>query len=330
MTETERHGYRRQGPQIFCSKHFLRQRLRPPEHFETNHGIRIDRVEERQQAIAKTPPAQPFDSDLEVYHRPAGQFAKPPAVETTAKVGALEGQDHVPLRFVALGVTGSLDRAGIEHRSRERPTGEIVGQDLSAVNVACEHRRETGRNVSASNDIDAFAKGVAGRSDPGSLHRLVKAQEANRSRPIKAPRLAEEPREPLPDVLPLIGEAGDHDVLAADLELDRARSIQQVDASMSRQKRIGNRRSLVVARHDDDRNTVRRDLDQRLEGAVDQLAPDSAAKQEIASVDHQIDLAAARRFQGAVEVGEKIRAAPAALDTGPLRKIEAEVGVGDQ
>jgi len=44
-------------------------------------------------------------------------------------------------------------------------------------------------------------------------------------------------------------------------------------------------------------------------------------------VDHQVDLSTTGRFQSAGEVGEEVRTAATALNPGPNRVVEPEVGI---
>ncbi len=125
-------------------------------------------------------------------------------------------------------------------------------------------------------------------------------------------------------------EAGERHLGAADLEPHRPRPVQQVDPGMGGQQRVGDRRALVVARHDDHRHAAGGDLDERLERPVDQLAPHLAAVQQVAAVHHQVHLAPPRRRQRPLEVGEEVGPAPPPLDPRPLRQVEPQMGVGQK
>jgi len=72
-----------------------------------------------------------------------------------------ELEDEVALCFLPFGEAGPLDRSGVEHRRRECAPEEVVVQNLGAVDVAAQHRGDTGRDVAAADDVAARAEDVA-------------------------------------------------------------------------------------------------------------------------------------------------------------------------
>ena len=86
-------------------------------------------------------------ADLEIGHRPGGQRAELPVGDPTpAGSVAIEPDDEETLGLVPFGGAGALHRARVEDRRREPPLVEIVGENLVAVDVATQHRRETRRD----------------------------------------------------------------------------------------------------------------------------------------------------------------------------------------
>jgi hypothetical protein len=99
---------------------------------------------------------------------------------------------------------------------------------------------------------------------------------------------------------------------------------------VGREQGIGDRRPFVVARDENDRHPSIGHLEQRFEGHPHEFRRNLRSKQEIAAVDHEIDLPATRGTEGGAGVGEEIRTATPALDTRTKRKVETEVGVGKE
>ena len=106
--------------------------------------------------------------------------------------------------------------------------------------------------------------------------------------------------------------------------------VEEVDAWVDGEQRVGNPRPFVVAGDHHHRHPPVGHRHQWLEGPLHQLRPHPAAEQHVAAVDHEVGLAGQRRRQGALEVGEKIRAPAPPHHPRPHRQVEAEVGVGEE
>ena len=106
------------------------------------------------------------------------------------------------------------------------------------------------------------------------------------------------------------------DLMAGELKSHRAGSLENVHPRVGGQKRVGDRRPLVVPWHHDHRDSLGH-LHQGLEGTVDQLPPHLATEQQVAAMHHEVDLAATGGCQRPLEAGEEVRAAAAAFHPGP-------------
>ena len=132
------------------------------------------------------------------------------------------------------------------------------------------------------------------------------------------------------DALSSTREAGQDYPAARDIEPDGARLIEDMEVRVGGEQGKGQRRSFVVAEYQHHRDPGVGHLEQRFEGETDKLGLYFGSEQEIAAVDDEIDLAAQGGAECGTGVGEEVGAAAPALDPGPKRKIETEVGVGQQ
>jgi hypothetical protein len=78
------------------------------------------------------------------------------------------------------------------------------------------------------------------------------------------------------------------------------------------------------------RHACRGHLQQGGQGDLHQRRVHAAAVEQVATVHHQVDLAAQGGLEGAPEVGQEVRAAPASLHQRMQRQVEAEVRVGHE
>ncbi len=88
---------------------------------------------------------------------------------------------------------------------------------------------------------------------------------------------------------------------------------------MPGQQRIGDTPAFMVAGDQVDRHPGVRHLEQRRHGTLHQLRGHAAAKEQIAAVDHQIDLAPQRRLEGARFFSLRPRVDPPAVGPGAER-----------
>jgi len=211
-------------------------------------------------------------------------------VSTFVKV-RLELDRHVALRLTVLCATRPFGGAWIEHRRRERPAGQIRGQNLVPVDVPGQNRREAPRNGATGNHIGTTAKDIAGGTDGSALDRLVKAKKANSSRNGSPIRLLDHLGEPVPDPMTFVREPRHRHIDSAQSQCQRARTVEDVDARMRGQERAGNRGTLVVSGNDDDRDSGVGEALERLEGAHDQPGLHSTPEEDVTAMNDQIDVA---------------------------------------
>jgi len=123
----------------------------------------------------------------------------------------------------------------------------------------------------------------------------MEAQQADGGVGFPQPAFADEGQEPIPDLVALARKAADSHARPGQVEPHRPRSIEDVQVLVRREQRVGERRPLVVARHEHYRDSPVRDLEQRLDGLRHQPGADLAAEQQVATVDYEIRLARERR-----------------------------------
>ncbi len=204
----------------------------------------------------------------------------------------------------------------IDDRRIHGPPGEIVGQHLGAVDVAAEHGGETGGNVTASHDVFTATKCVA--LDPRPFHGLVEAEQANvgiDGMDIRSP-------EPDPQISPDTASRSQGNPPTATVVPPAKNSTVR---GRSRMWRFSWAASIGYGRTDrswfpgtSTTGTPTSATSRSGSSACsDQTGRHLAAIQQIAAVDHDVDLATQRRFEGAPRIGEEIRAAPALLNPRP-------------
>jgi hypothetical protein len=140
----------------------------------------------------------------------------------------------------------------------------------------------------------------------------------------------DEAAETVAHVIALARETGHRDVDSADVQWNRPWTVKEMDTGMRGQKRVRNRRALVVSRYDDHRHSGVGDALERLERAHHQSRFDAAPEEDVAAVNHEIDLTSNGRLQGELIRFEKILASTTAIRARPLGKIESEMRVGDE
>ncbi len=214
---------------------------------------------------------------------------------------------HVPLRFVPFRAARPFGGSGIEHRRGQRVASQVRPQDLVTVNVPAEYRRETRRNRTAGNDIGSMAEHISGGTDCRPLHRLVEREQPQIGGRRPPSRPFEETTKALADLVPLVRETGDRHGRSASIQQERTRPVEDVDSRVSGQERIRDRRALVVAGNDDDRHPGVGEPLERLERAQHEARLHLASKEDITTVNDEIDLSAKRRLQRAFEPGEETR-----------------------
>jgi hypothetical protein len=121
---------------------------------------------------------------------------------------------------------------------------------------------------------------------------------------------------------------GDRQAQAAQVERQRARPCDDVDARVGQQQRRRDRAALMVAGHDDDCNAGRRELQQRRRGSGQSLGRGPRDVEEITRVDDQVDVMLAGGGQHAAVAAQEIVAAARAAMARAGRQPGADVGVG--
>lgn len=84
----------------------------------------------------------------------------------------------------------------------------------------------------------------------------------------------------------------------------------------------------MVSRDQKDRDAAIGDLEERFERGGHQTRRDLGPVEQVATVNHRVDLASKGGLKGGSGVGEEIRAAPPALGPRTSGQIKTEVGIG--
>lgn len=199
-----------------------------------------------------------------------------------------------------------------------------------AVDVAGQHRGEGFRDRPAGNHIRVRAKYIVRRTDRGTLHGLMKTEKTKRRRNGSPSAAFHEILESVAHEVALAWETGHRNIDSADIQRDRAGTIDEVDAGMSGEKRIRNRRALVVSGHDDHRHSGVGNALERLEHPHHQSRLDAAPEEHVTAVNHHIDLTLKGRLQGELVGIEKILSPAMPIGARALGQIESEMRVGDE
>jgi hypothetical protein len=134
----------------------------------------------------------------------------------------------------------------------------------------------------------------------------------------------------LPDIPTDVGESRQRDGNAVLLQNVSPGPVEEVEVRVLGEKAIGDLGALMISRDEVNGDALIGELLQGLQGHGHELGGNAASIQEIAAVEDAVDLAAASGIEGALEVGEEVRASSSPLDAGAERHVEPEVGVGEE
>ena len=108
------------------------------------------------------------------------------------------------------------------------------------------------------------------------------------------------------------------------------RLVEDVDVRMLRESHVGKAATLMVPRHDIDRDATIGYALERFEGLPDHATGRARAIEHIATVDHEIHFAIDRRLERGGEVREEIMPTTSSIDARVNRQVEAEVRVCEE
>ena len=238
--------------------------------------------------------------------------------------------DHEPLVLIHLGHRRSLDRRRVEDWRGERHAAEVRGEHLVTMNVPRQHRGEPGWDVRPPDHVGGRRKGEVLGPDGRPFHALVHAEEPNGRAHGAPPRRLDEVNEPRAHVVALGREPSDRHADTADVHRERPRAVEHVDPWMLREAQLRNATPLVVARHDEDRNSTIGDARQRLESLPRHARRHTRAVEHVAAVHDEVDLPLERGPQRGRVVREEVVPPTPSLDARTRRQVEAEVGVREE
>jgi hypothetical protein len=132
----------------------------------------------------------------------------------------------------------------------------------------------------------------------------------------------------LPNSISHAGKACNDDVAASESKVNRFREVEDVEALVGCQYRVGENRSFVIAGNKDDRGSCVSDLEERFESQLYEMSRYFAAVEKVSSMDDQVDLAGSCGLQSASRVRKEIRATTPTFDSWSEREVEAEVCIG--
>jgi hypothetical protein len=202
-------------------------------------------------------------------------------------------------------------------------------EHLVAVDVAGEHGGDVLRQVGAPDHVRAVAEGVVSRPAGRPLHALVDAEQPQLGGRLVAAGGLEERSEARADV-GLVREPGEGHPQAPGLEPDGARLVEHVEALLHREERKRQARPLVVPGHEEHGDAGGGDAAERRERGLGEPGRHAAPVEEVAAVDHRIDLPRERRLERLREAAEEVLPAPAPLHPRAQGQVEAEVGVREE
>jgi hypothetical protein len=195
-----------------------------------------------------------------------------------------------------------------------------------AMDVPGQHGSDISWQVGSPDHLLASAEdeipGPAGRP----LDALVHAEDSQIGGRLVAPGGIEHLAEAGAHVAH-VGEPGKGDSQPTNRKLDRAWRMKDVQVRVRRQQREGEARPLVVSRHEQYRNAPGGHSAERRERGLGQPSGYATPVEEVASVNHDVDLAVERRREREVEVPEEVLPPPPPNDPGVGRKVQAEVGI---
>jgi hypothetical protein len=158
---------------------------------------------------------------------------------------------------------------------------------------------------------------------------MMQAQEAYvRARRART-RFREERLEPVADVR-RVREPDERDADSAGLEHEGAWSIEDVDVPVLREQRVRDAAALVVPGEEKDRDSAVRDVPERRERGVREPRRDTAPVNEVAAVEHHVDVAGPGGREGRLEALDEVAAAGVARAARSLREVVADVRVGEE
>lgn len=199
-----------------------------------------------------------------------------------------------------------------------------------AVNVTRKYRGERGRDVAKSNDVVRGGEREIRRTYGRAFDAVVHAENTE-GRGVGAPsRVAEQCREPAAHGVSLVREAGKSDCLSAKIDREGARPIEHAHVWMEGEARVRNSRSLVVAGHNENRDSAIGDLAKRLERLIADARHGSRSVEDVAAVNHDVDLAAHRGLEGGVIIRQKVVAPTVPTHSWTDRQVESDVRIGEE
>ncbi|MCA9525754.1 MAG: hypothetical protein KC549_05600, partial [Myxococcales bacterium] len=221
--------------------------------------------------------------------------------------------------------------------------GEVVLDDLVAVNVPGQDGGDAGGDVPTPDDVGALgedevaADGRAavqiGAQIAGphrhALDRVVHDQQADVGRRLEEARVGHGGGEGAAH-LAHVGEGAERDAHAPDGEGARLGGVDDVDARVGRVQGPRQGAALVVARDDQHLDARLGQAPEGPEGVVDEGVAGIGAVEDVAPVDHDVDARRQSDVGRALVAGLEVRAPAAPLGARAGRQVEAEVGVSEE
>ncbi len=236
----------------------------------------------------------------------------------------VEPQQDGPLRLAGLRPGGPFRGAGVDHGRQA-----VHMEDLVPVDVPAEDGRNVPRKGRARDHVrpgpEREVAGTAGRA----LDAMVKAEELHvRGRRARA-RLREKCREAVAD-LAGVRKPGERHPDAVGFQHEGARSVEDVEVPVQREKRVRDAATLVVAREQEDRDSLLGDPPERCERCVREPRGNAAPIQEITAMEEHVHLAGSSGREGRLEALEEVGAAARTNDARPGRQVVTEVRIGEE
>jgi hypothetical protein len=195
------------------------------------------------------------------------------------------------------------------------------------MDVTGENGRKTNRDISAADHVWPTAEGKVCRPDLGTFDRLMETKEIDVGRMAKIVGLLYKVNKTVTHSS-LKGETGQRNGDAIRLPVKRAGSIKDVEVVVATEQRVGDARALVIARNQKDGNPGGSDPEEGRESQKGQVSRDTGTIEEVAPVDHEVDLTREGGCQAHLEIRKEVVTAAAALNPRAKRIVEAQMGIG--
>ncbi len=297
---------------------------------DPDHSIRRRPMQPVRYLLPQLSSRQPLAAKIELDHGPGGKFPEGPLLDSPSRPMGKYGQGEVSLRFAPLREGGPLRGSGVEDRSSEGSSAKIMGQNLVAVNMAGEDRREAVRNIAAPNHLRTAPEGVVLGTYGGPFHGLVDAENPDLALGFPPTRRLHVFPKGVSDVPSYTGESRQRHREVLRFQVMGAGAVEEVKVGIPGKGVMGDGRPFVVSRNEIYGHASPGHFFERFKHPIHQGGGYPASKEKVPPVNDGIDLSTEGRFQRPLEAVEEIGPPPSSLDPWTCGEVEAQMRVGEE